>query len=108
MKSAVTESLRIYGIIMLGFKGRVRRIDNKEKLSKIHSWFGNHYKKIDSVTGTDDDGNKVNYDIVVIKTSPYMIVHLAMQYGTSEEIMDEEIRGQIKEELKEMENLYVK
>lgn len=72
----------------------------------IHSWFGDHYKKIDSITETDDEGNKVNYDIIVVKTSPYMIVHWAMQYGTSVEILDEEIRDKIREELKEMEKKY--
>ena len=74
----------------------------------IHSWFGDHYKKIDSVTETVDDGSKVNYDIVVVKTSPYMIVHWAMQYGTAVEILDEEIREKIREELKEMVKRYGK
>ena len=72
----------------------------------IHDWFGNHYKKVDSVTETDEEGNKVNYDIVVVRTSPFMIVHWAMQYGTAVEIMDEEIRKNIKEDLENMERLY--
>ncbi|MCR5406840.1 MAG: WYL domain-containing protein [Lachnospiraceae bacterium] len=72
----------------------------------IHSWFGDHYRKIDSVTETVGDGSKVNYDIVVVKTSPYMIVHWAMQYGTAVEILDEEIREKIREELKKMRKRY--
>lgn len=71
----------------------------------IHDWFGDHYKKIDSVTDTDDTGNKKAYDIVEVKTSPYMIVHWAMQYGTAVEILDEEIREEI---LKELERMYEK
>ena len=78
----------------------------EDEYTTLHSWFGAHYKKIDSITETDNDGNRVNYDIVVVKTSPYMIVHWAMQYGTSVEILDEEIRENIREELKEMEGKY--
>lgn len=66
----------------------------------IHSWFGDHYEKVDSVIGKDEDGNEVNYDIVVVKTSPYMIVGWAMQYGTTVEILDEEIREEIRKKLK--------
>ncbi|MCR4989536.1 MAG: WYL domain-containing protein [Lachnospiraceae bacterium] len=72
----------------------------------IHDWFGDHYEKIDSVTESDNDGNEKTYDIVTVKTSPYMIVHWAMQYGTAVEILDEEIRKEIRKELKEMGNEY--
>ena len=78
----------------------------EDEYTILHSWFGGHYRKVDSVAETDDDGNKVNYDIVVVKTSPYMIVHWAMQYGTAVEVLDEEIREKIREELKEMECVY--
>ncbi len=74
----------------------------------IHNWFGDHYEKVDSVVGVDEKGEAVNYDTVVVKTSPYMIVHWAMQYGTAVEILDEEIREKIREELKEMEKKYEK
>ena len=74
----------------------------------IHDWFGDHYEKIDSVTETDDVGNEKNYDIVAVKTSPYMIVHWAMQYGTAVEILDEEIREEITNELREMGRKYDK
>ena len=73
----------------------------EDSYTLIHDWFGDHYKKVDSIMETDDEGNKVNYDIVVVRTSPFMIVHWAMQYGTAVEIMDEEIREKIREELKE-------
>lgn len=74
----------------------------------IHDWFGNHYKKVDEVTGPDDKGREVQYDIVMVRTSPTMIVHWAMQYGSKVEIMDEEIRGKLREELKKMEKMYDK
>jgi len=61
----------------------------------IHDWFGDHYEKEDEVTSADDDGNEIHYDIVKVRTSPSMIVHWAMQYGSKVEIMDEEIREKI-------------
>ena len=79
----------------------------EDSYTLIHDWFGNHYKKVDSVSETDDKGNKVNYDIVVVRTSPFMIVHWAMQYGTAVEILDEEIRKKIVEELNRMVERYV-
>lgn len=83
------------------------RIKIKEdSYTLVHDWFGDHYKKVDSVTETEADGNKVNYDIVVVRTSPFMMVHWAMQYGTAVEIMDEEIREKIREELEEMSKIY--
>ena len=78
----------------------------EDRYTLIHDWFGDHYKKVDSIIETDDEGNKVNYDIVVVRTSPFMIVHWAMQYGTVVEIMDEEIREEIKKELEKMHGKY--
>lgn len=52
----------------------------------IHDWFGDHYEKM-------NEPCEEGYDIVRVRTSPYMIVHWAMQYGTSVEIMDEEIKS---------------
>ena len=61
----------------------------------IHDWFGNHYEKADEVIALDEEGNEIHYDIVKVRTSPSMIVHWAMQYGSRVEIMDEEIRKRI-------------
>ena len=72
----------------------------------IHSWFGDHYEKVDSVVGTDENGNEINYDIVVVKTSPFMIVGWAMQYGTTVEIMNEDIREEISKKLSKMVQKY--
>ena len=77
-------------------KPRDIRIKIKETdYTIIHDWFGDHYEKVDEVTGADDDGNESRYDIVKVRTSPSMIVHWAMQYGSKVEIMDEEIREKI-------------
>lgn len=78
----------------------------EDKFTLIHDWFGDHYQKIGSITETDSNGNIINYDIVVVRTSPFMIVHWAMQYGTVVEIMDEEIREEIKKELEKMHGKY--
>lgn len=72
----------------------------------IHDWFGNHYEKVDEVTGKDDKGRETQYDIVRVRTSPTMIVHWAMQYGSRVEIMDEEIRKSICNGIKELEKMY--
>lgn len=72
----------------------------------LHDWFGNHYEKIDSAIETDEDGCKVQYDTVKVKTSPSMIVHWAMQYAGAVEILDEEIRERIRDEIKKMQKKY--
>lgn len=74
------------------------KIKNTE-YTLIHDWFGNHYEK---TKNSCENG----YDIVKVRTSPSMIVHWAMQYGDKVEIMDEEIRKEIKEKLKAMEKKY--
>lgn len=71
----------------------------------IHDWFGNHYEKVDEVTGKDDKGRETQYDIVRVRTSPTMVVHWAMQYGSRVEIMDEEIRKSICNGIKELEKI---
>lgn len=65
----------------------------------IYDWFGDHFEKVGETTESDDKGNDVKYDIVKVRTSPSMIVHWAMQYGTRVEIMNEEIREKIKAEI---------
>ncbi len=65
----------------------------------IHDWFGDYYEKTDEACG---DG----YDIVKVRTSPFMIVRWALQYGDAVEIMDEEIQEKIREELNSMGEKY--
>lgn len=56
----------------------------------LHDWFGNHYEKTDQKA---EEG----FHIVKVKTSPSMVVYLAMQYFDRIEIMDPEIREKIRE-----------
>jgi hypothetical protein len=66
----------------------------------LHDWFGNHYEKISSIP--DESG----CDLVRVKTSPNMIVHWAMQYAGKVEIMDEEVREKIREEIENARRKY--
>jgi RNA polymerase sigma factor (sigma-70 family) len=66
----------------------------------LHDWFGNHYEKISSMP------DEAAYDIVRVKTSPTMIVHWAMQYADKVEILDEEIREKIREEIENLGGKY--
>ena len=65
----------------------------------LHDWFGNHYKKL---MQSCEEG----YALVEIVSSPNMIVHWALQYGGSVEIMNEDIREKIREEIKNLEKKY--
>lgn len=66
----------------------------------LHDWFGDHYEK----TG---EPCEEGCNIVRVRTSPSMIVHWAMQYGTAVEIMDEWIRDRIREEIGKLKEMYV-
>ena len=48
----------------------------------------------------------VGYEVVDVVTSPGMLVHWAMQYAGFCEMLDEEVRGKIREEMKVMEEKY--
>jgi hypothetical protein len=66
----------------------------------LHDWFGNHYEKISGMT------DEVGYDVVRVKTSPAMMVHWAMQYAGKVEILDEEVRGRMREEIENARRKY--
>ncbi|MGE9993612.1 WYL domain-containing protein [Peptoniphilaceae bacterium SGI.137] len=72
----------------------------------IHDWFGDHYDKVYEMIEKDDKENEIVYSVVKVRTSPSMIVHWAMQYGTKVEIMDEEIREAICNNIRSLERLY--
>ncbi len=65
----------------------------------IHDWFGDHYEKT-------DEACEEGYDIVRVRTSPFMIVRWALQYGNAVEIMNEEIRKRIGEEIRKVGGAY--
>ena len=56
-----------------------------DKFTVLHDWFGSHYSKCKERC---EDG----YEIVEVVSSPDMIVHWALQYAGTVEILDEEIR----------------
>lgn len=72
----------------------------------LHDWFGDHYEKTDSSLETDENGCRVQYDTVKVRTSPSMIVHWAMQYAGAVEILDEEIRERIRDEIAKLKKKY--
>lgn len=55
----------------------------------LHDWFGNHYEKTKEAC---EDG----FDIVKVRTSAHMIIPWVMQYVGRVEVMDEEIRTELK------------
>lgn len=79
------------------------KIDNRDKkgFTFLHDWFGGHFKVLRSPKGSDPD-----HVYVSVKADPKMIVHWAMQYSGLVEVMDEEVRDLIKEELERMRKKY--
>ena len=79
------------------------RIKVKKKDTTIYTalqdWFGDHFRK--NTMHEDEE-----HDIIWVKTSPGMLVHWAMQYGTRVEILDEEVREKIREEVRKMREMY--
>ena len=65
----------------------------------LQEWFGNHFEK------TREECEN-GYDIVVVNAAPSMIVHWALQYGSYVEIMNEDIRENIRQELSKLGKLY--
>ena len=79
------------------------KIDNHDKkgFTFLHDWFGEHFKVVRAPKDADPD-----YIFVSVKADPKMIVHWAMQYSGLVEVMDDEGRGLIKEELERMREKY--
>lgn len=79
------------------------RIDNHDQkgFTFLHDWFGEHFRVLRTPKGADPA-----YIYASIKAEPKMIVHWAMQYSGLVEIIDEEVRALIKEELERMREKY--
>ena len=73
-----------------------------DQYTVLHDWFGNYYKK--SRIPCEEEG----FDYVDVVTSPSLIVPWAMQYAGRVEIMDEEIREKIREEIRGLREKYGK
>ena len=70
----------------------------KSDYADIRKWFSSYTKTNLSC----EDG----YDIIIVKTSPSMIVHWALQYSSKVEILNEDIRAEIRKELKKLGEKY--
>lgn len=78
--------------------------DRINRYTVIHDWFGRHFELNKTATAK----YAPDYEVVDVVTSPTMIVHWAMQYANMVEILDEEVREKIREEMKKMEAKYEK
>ena len=79
-------------------KIKVRIKDNNYSI--LYDWFGKYYTVTSEAC---EDG----YVIVRVKTSPKMIVPWAMQYADVVEVLDEEVRNEIRQKLEKMREKYM-
>ena len=79
-------------------------VKKRGRYTKIHDWFGDHFELNRKATARCEEG----YEVIDVVTSPNMIVHWAMQYSGFCEILDEEVREKIREELEMMRKKYKK
>ncbi len=75
--------------------------DDETRYTALQDWFGDEWELTKEKCDAD-------HEIIKVKTSPYMIVHWAMQYGEKFEVLNEDIREKIREEIKMMEGMYGK
>lgn len=78
---------------------RIRIKIKNDKYTVLHDRFGDKYEK--SFTPCED-----GYDYVYIVTSPSMLVHWALQYADIVEVMDVDIRREIRKQIKNLEGKY--
>ena len=71
----------------------------KDCYTILQDWFGDYYEKCREVCEKE-------YDIVKVKSAPFMIVKWALQYGDYVELMDDDAREMVKEELRKMGEKY--
>ena len=65
----------------------------------LKDWFGDEWE-------LTEEKCDAAHEIIKVKTSPYMIVHWAMLYGNRFEVLNEDIRKEIREEIKKMKEMY--
>ncbi len=65
----------------------------------LHDWFGNHFEVIKKSDETD-------FETIHVKTSPSMIISLAMQHPDKIEVLNEKIREDIRERIKNLSKKY--
>ncbi|MBR5357911.1 MAG: WYL domain-containing protein [Clostridiales bacterium] len=79
------------------------KIDNRDKkgFTFLRDWFGDHYELLSSRKESAPD-----HITVTVKADPKMLVHWAMQYAGLVEVLDDEVRELIREELEMLGNKY--
>ncbi len=78
---------------------KIRLKIKSDKYTVLHDMFGNNYRKCNIQC---DDG----YNVAEVVSSPEMLVHWAMQYAGTVEILDEQIRERIQDEIRKIEKTY--
>lgn len=78
---------------------KLRMKEEYNTYTMLHDWFMDNYQ-------VSKDAEDDAYVIVKVVTSPVMMVHWAMQYGSKVEVLDEKVREGIKLELKKMGEIY--
>ena len=78
------------------------RSDDISRYTMLHDWFGDYFEKNKRASEKCEQG----YEVVDVTTSPNMMVYWALQYADRVEILDDEIRGKIKEKLGEVMEKY--
>ena len=73
----------------------------KDDFTFIHDWFGDHFTLCSSRKKCDPD-----HILIIVNTTPDMLVHWAMQYSGKVEVMDREVRKMIRKELDAMREKY--
>ena len=76
--------------------------DRINRYTILHDWFGDHFTVNRAATAKCAAG----YEVVDVVTSPTMLVHWAMQYADFCEILDEEVREKIRDEMKALRRKY--
>ncbi|MCR4788917.1 MAG: WYL domain-containing protein [Lachnospiraceae bacterium] len=74
----------------------------KNRYTILHDWFGDHFRINKKATADSEEG----YEVVDVRTSPSMLAHWAMQYSDFCEILDDEVREDIRKEMKKLERKY--
>ncbi len=80
---------------------KIRIRINKKSYNRLHDAFSKYYKKLG---GSDDP----EYDVVIVETSPHMMVRWAMQHADEVEVLNEDIREEILSETEKLAEMYKK
>ena len=72
----------------------------QDQYTVLHDWFGDRFRKVHAPC---EEG----FDQVEVTAPPSMMVHWALQYAGTVEVLDEEVREMIRDEIKQLKKKYV-